>query len=271
MNMIYRLVFLITCLVGPAALAGAQDACENRFQWPEGKRAAVCLTYDDGLDCHLDVAAPAMERYGMRGTFYCTGNSSSLFVRLDEWRALASRGHELGNHTLFHPCHGDKFDWVKPEQDLNGYTLDQLLNELRTANSLLKAIDGLEERTFAYTCTNYTINGVSFIDSIRDFFPAARGGGPILESMDGLDRYYVPSWAVIDPMGEELIAYVKEAISSRTMAVFMFHSVGGGYLNVSAEAHEKLLDYLNRNQNVIWTDTFFNVMKHVGKEMENNR
>lgn len=130
---------------------------------------------------------------------------------MDEWRAMSSRGHELGNHTLFHPCNGEKFDWVKEEYDLNRYTSEQLLAELNTANSLLKAVDGEELRSFAYTCTDHAINGVSFIESIRELFPAA----------------------------------------------------GGGYLNVSAEAHDQLLSYLDQNKGRVWTDTFLNVMEHV--------
>jgi len=241
----------------------AQEEVKQKFPWPEGKKAAVCLTYDDGLDCHLDVAIPALDRHQLKGTFYCTGYSMSLFERVEDWREVAGKGHELGNHILFHPCHGDRFDWVKPEYDLNSYTFNQLRDELRTANSLLKAIDGQEERSFAYTCTNHTIQGISFIDSIRGMFPSARGGGDLLTSMEELDLYYVPSWGVVDPTGEELIAYVNEALEHGTMAVLMFHSVGGGYLNVSAEAHEQLLEYLDKRRETIWTDTFLNVMNYL--------
>jgi len=28
----------------------------SQITWPNGAKAAICLTYDDGLDCHLDVA-----------------------------------------------------------------------------------------------------------------------------------------------------------------------------------------------------------------------
>lgn len=244
-------------------LTNSNLMAQQSFEWPTGQRAAVCLTYDDGLDCHLDVAAPVLEQYGLRGTFYCTGNSASLAERTEDWRALAGRGHELGNHTLFHPCHGDVYDWVKPEYDLNSYTFEQLLTELRTANSLLKAVDGNSQRTFAYTCTNHTIKGVSFIDSLRSMFPAARGGGGVPETMEEVDLYYVPSWGVVDPSGEELIAYVEEALQKGTLAVFMFHSVGGGYLNVSEEAHDMLLEYLDRRRESIWTGTFLEVMKYV--------
>lgn len=258
-------VFLISIICSEMK---AQADLKEAFQWPEGKKAAVCLSYDDGLDCHLDVAVPALEKHGLKGTFYCTGSSSSLNRRVGDWRKIAKNGHELGNHTLFHPCDGDRFDWVKPEYDLNNYSLGQLMNELRTANTLLEAVDGEGERSFAYTCTNFAIKGVSFIDSVRTLFPSARGGGPVPESMQDLDLHFIPSWGVIDPRGEELIAYVEEAKAKGTIAVIMFHSVGGGYLNVSAEAHETLLAYLDENREELWIETFLNVTNYIRLKAE---
>jgi len=81
--------------------------------------------------------------------------------------------------------------------------------------------------------------------------------------MQDVDLHYVPSWGVIDPRGEELIAYVEEAKAKGTIAVFMFHSVGGGYLNVSEEAHSSLLEYLDQNRDSLWTETFLNVMNYI--------
>jgi hypothetical protein len=99
------LIFVLTLTLSLSQMQ-AQDKPPMPFPWPEGARAAVCLTYDDGLDCHLDVAMPALEKYGLKGTFYASGFSSSLFTRMDEWRDWASKGYEIGNHTLFHPCDG---------------------------------------------------------------------------------------------------------------------------------------------------------------------
>ena len=64
---------------------------QNAFSWPGDAVAAVCLTYDDGLDCHVDIAAPALERHGFRGTFYVTGTSSSLYERTEAWRIPPGR------------------------------------------------------------------------------------------------------------------------------------------------------------------------------------
>lgn len=234
-----------------------------QFEWPDGKKAAVVFTYDDGLDGHLDVAVPQLDKFGFKGTFYCTGNSQSLYNRTDEWRAIAKNGHELGNHTLFHPCDGAKFDWVKSEYDLNKYTKDQLLTELRTANTLLKAIDGKTERTFGFTCSNYIAGGEDFTDNIKEMFVAARCDGLVPVNMENYKTYKTPSWGVSSPSAKELIAYVEEAKAKGTIAVFMFHSVGGGYLNVGADEHRALLQYIKENEADYFTGTFLDVMKYI--------
>lgn len=234
-----------------------------QFKWPDGKKAAVVFTYDDGLDGHLDVAVPQLDEFGFKGTFYCTGNSQSLYNRTDEWRAIAKNGHELGNHTLFHPCDGAKFDWVKPEYDLNKYTKEQLLAELGAANTLLKAIDGKTERTFGFTCSNYIAGGEDFTNDVKEMFVAARCDGPVPENMENYLTYKAPSWGVSSPSAKELIAYVEEAKTKGTIAVFMFHSVGGGYLNVGADEHRALLQYIKANEADYLTGTFLDVMKYI--------
>src|SRR5690242_322834 len=70
------------------------------------KRCAVVLTYDDALNVDLDNAIPVLDSLGLKATFYLSGYSGTLNTRLNDWRAIAANGHELGNHTLFHPCIG---------------------------------------------------------------------------------------------------------------------------------------------------------------------
>lgn len=228
----------------------------------------MCLTYDDGLDCHLDVVVPQLDDYGLKGTFFVTGSSPSLYNRMDEWRQIAMNGHELGNHTLFHPCAAEGRDFITPEFDLSTYSLDRLFTELRTANTLLKAIDGREDRTFAYTCTDVlAANGYNFSDTISTIFGAARGGDSrIPDSMNGYDVFNAPSWATEDASSGELIDFVKEAGDKGTIAIFMFHSVGGGYLNTGAEEHRQLLKYLNEHSDEYYCATFREVMKYIRKE-----
>ena len=234
------------------------------------------------MDVHLDHAAPDLDAAALRGTFYVTGGSQSVWNRMDEWRGLARRGHEIGNHSLNHPCtrvlpDGAVREWLWPERALESYTVRQMANELRVANILFTALDGRRERTYAYTCTDeVTGGGDSYVDAIKPLFPAGRDPNftPVPDGRDGpvtdmraLDLYRVPSWMVIDVSGDEMIAYIERAARAGGMAVIMFHGVGGGHsLNVSREAHRQVLRFLDENRDRLWTDTFLAVMKHVRAE-----
>lgn len=241
------------------------------FQWPGNKKAAVCLTYDDGLDCHIDIAQPALDKFGFKGTFYCTGRSESLKTRMSAWRNLVAQGHELGNHTLYHPCTKaregrDTFDWVLPEYDLANYSMSQIMQELRLANILLNAVDGKERRTYAYTCSDKYVGGKSFVDSLYNFFPAARNDGPLPESMKDVNLFLMPSKDVAENSGKEMIRYLEEARDQGTLATIMFHGVGDEYLKVSAQAHLELLEYLDKHRDEYYVDTFLNITDHIRKE-----
>ena len=80
------------------------------FQWPGGATAAVSLTFDDGMQSQLEVGVPLLNRYGVRATFY-VNPQEDYPTQLAGWReALA--GHEIGNHTVHHPC-SQNFDWIR--------------------------------------------------------------------------------------------------------------------------------------------------------------
>ncbi|HUU29043.1 MAG TPA: polysaccharide deacetylase family protein [archaeon] len=260
------------CLISSPQTERADMNPEKTFHWPGGARAAVCLTYDDGIDGHLDIVACDLEQAGLRGTFYVPGSSESLARRMDEWRALARRGHELGNHTLFHPCirsrpDGQVYEWVPPEDALENYTIRKIVAELSIANTLLQAVDGRLERTLAYPCYDHEAGGESFVEQIRPLFTAARAGGDIVPDIRSLDLYLVPAWSAKEVTGEEMIAVADRAAKAGTMVVFVFHGVGGGHnLNVSRQAHSQLLAYLDANRDRFWTDTFAKVTAHVRAE-----
>lgn len=260
-NFITVLVIIVTVKFSYSQLIN------KNFKWPENKKAAVCLTFDDGQDSHLDNAIPLLDSFNVKATFYCPGNKESLHNRTSEWKKIVENGHELGNHSLFHPCDGNQFDWVKPEYDLNRYSLEQIRMELYTANTLLKAIDGKTDRTYGYPCSNFKVQGdMTYLHIVKQLFAAGRSDGPIPNSMENIDINFMPSWSVDSNSGKELIDYVKEARGKGTIATFMFHSVGGGYLNVSNEALQELLIYLKENEQDYWVDTFFNVTKYISNQ-----
>lgn len=255
-------------------MAGAAPGQQTGFRWPDGAKAAVALTYDDGVDVQLDHAVPDLEAARLRGTFYVTGYSESFRKRMAEWRAIAVRGHELGNHTLFHPClkqaDGRERTWVDAERDLNTYSIARIVAEFRVMDAFLHAVDGEKAHTLAYTCGDETIRGVSFVDSIRPLAPAARAYKHAFRALADpleLDPYRVPSWALANDKGAEMIAWVEQAVQSGALAVFTFHGVGGGHsINVDREDHQALLRWLDANRARVWTAPFVKIMAHVTAE-----
>lgn len=245
----------------------------DTFAWPEGKTAAVCLTYDDAWPSQLDIALPALDSLGFKATFYINGSAEFLDKRMDEWRQVAAHDHELGNHTLFHPCleykNGEHRAWLPDEQKMENYTLDQFLLECRVANVLLKAVDGRTERSFAYTCCDTWLGDhISLLEPLAAMFPGARSIGETPTSLSALNVMDVPSLTVLNHSGAQLIEQVKIAVQNGTLVVFLFHGIDESHLPVSSAAHQQLLDYLQQNCKTIWTDTFLNVIKHVNSEQK---
>ena len=250
-------------LLGAASTSSADDAA---FAWPRGAKAAVSLAYDDALNSQLDIAIPALNRAGLKGSFYLTLSSDTVRQRMKDWRAAARRGHELANHTLFHQCSRALPDreWVTAANDLDHTSVAQLAAQIRLGNTLLHAIDGKTERTFTAPCGDLLAGGENYLAAIRsDFVGMKSAFGGVVATMQDFDPYGVSIAVPSNVSGAELIDIVKRAASAGTMANITFHGVGGDYLAVSKEAHAELLSYLAAHRDVYWTDTVINILKYV--------
>ena len=239
----------------PLLLLYAFSARAQTFPEWNHKQCAVVLTYDDAIDADLDNVIPALDSLGFRGTFYIIGSSPSVSGRLDEWRAAAARGHELGNHALFHPCDGTLpgRSWITPDVDLSKYTVSRAVSEIRVNNTLLKAIDGKDRRTFAFPCGDTTIGGVSFYPALRGAFAGARGVTPGLQPASAVNLDNVDCYAIQDRPASYMIDLVKQAMATHTLLVFLFHGVGGGHaINEGRAEHSALLHFLKAHEQEIW-------------------
>ena len=243
------------------------DNTAQTFKWPKGAKAAINLSYDDALNSQLDHAIPALNKNGLKGTFYLQLSSPTIDQRLPEWRAAAKKGHELANHTLFHQCSKSQpgRDWVEPGRDLDKLTVAQMKDQVMVANTMLYAIDGQRERTFTAPCIDKNAGGQNYIDAVKSEFVAIKleGSNGVTPDMNKLDPYAVGVYFPADVTAQQLINIAKEAAEKGTMANYTFHGVGGDHLSVTAEVHEEFLKYLAANKDIYWVDTFVNEMKYV--------
>ena len=232
----------------------------------QGKRCAVVLTYDDALNVHLDNAIPLLDSLKLKGTFYLTASAKPAMNRIEEWRKAAKNGHELGNHTLFHPCDATRegMSWVSPEFDLSKYSMNRIVSEIRTCNAFLEAIDGKKERTFAFTCGHKKVAEGEFISSLQNDFVGARAVRHQMHGLKDVNVMDFDCYGINGETGSQMIDLVKKASESGSLLVFLFHGVGGEHgLNVSLEAHRELLQYLKQKESDIWIAPMVEVAKYV--------
>lgn len=235
-----------------------------------GKKCAVVLTYDDAIDQHLDNAIPVLDSLELKATFYVTAFSSSVQKRLHDWKNLSINGHELGNHTLYHPCTGGKGrEWVSKEYDLNNYSPKRMVDETRMTNLFLQALDGKTKRTFAFTCGDMKIGDSAFINGMKNDFVAARAVRNEMHKINEIDLYNVDCYMVNNHSFEQMKEWVDKAMQTNSLLVILFHGVGGGNsLNVDVQAHRQFLQYLEKNEKDIWIATMLETAEYINSQRQ---
>ncbi len=238
-------------------------------KWPGDRRAAISLTFDDGMDTHLDIARPILKKHGLNGTFYVTTGREVWSKRLPEWKALAAEGNEIGNHTVWHPC---LLPQITPHsQDFTPEKMER--NVLDAARDIEEEIGGHRGLTFAYPCGNLTFgppeeqaaNTPRFFGYVAQCCFAARGYGTGGAAQDPAEMSVlnVTDLGITDSKSYiELLAMAEPALKAGTWGVFCFHGVGGEWLAISRETFEELASYLERHRE-IWTATFGDAVRYI--------
>ncbi|WP_010545897.1 polysaccharide deacetylase family protein [Sphingomonas elodea] len=240
------------------ALLALANGAHAQTRWPNGAKAAVVLTYDDALTSQLDNVVPALDAAGFKGTFFLANVDGAQVGR---WRQVAARGHELGNHTIFHPCTKASYP-ADPRYVSEAYTPASMLREIIQQNVLLRALDGRPRHGFATPCGQSLAGGVDYLEDLRkaNLVPYVRGvvdtPADARADVAKADPMHIPSRGFGEgATAEKMIAYVREAEQGGGWAVFLFHGVGGDYLTVPDAEHRKLLDWLAAHRSEVWVTT----------------
>jgi peptidoglycan/xylan/chitin deacetylase (PgdA/CDA1 family) len=217
--------------------------------WPGTAQAAISLSYDDGVDSGLDQAIPDLERAGFCGTFYLSVGNSRVTARNADWKKAFLNGHEIGNHTLRHPCRG-----ANHQQRLEIYTPAGIRREVLAAASWLNQHIGVDNyRTFAYPCGHVAIGDPpdedAFASAVRACHFAARlaGGGINDPALVASNPLRIKGAVIGYPHGREVkpfIEYCEQAAQSGGWGVIVFHGIGDQWLPTDRAVHQQLIEHL---------------------------
>lgn len=240
-------------------------AAQPPVQWPEGKRVAVSLSFDDARASQLDLGLPLFDRHGARVTFYI--NPPNAEKRLSAWRQAAAKGYEIGNHTNSHPCSGN-FPWSRANA-LEAYTPALMEKELDSAIADTERLLGVRPITFAYPCGQKFVGRgeetASYVPLVARRFLAGRGfrdeaaNDPAtcdLAQLFGLES---------DGLSfDQMKNAVLEARKDGGWLVFAGHDIGAaGPQTTQLAALEAFLKFARDPANGIWLETVASVARYV--------
>ena len=119
----------------------ADDLARMQNTLEKPKRKMVMFSFDDGYADNYEMAAPILENYGVKGTFFVsTGKLDEPgYLTKEQVADLSDRGFAIGSHTVSHA-------------DLSGISMSIVDWELKKSKEDLEKITGKKINAVAYPC-----------------------------------------------------------------------------------------------------------------------
>ncbi len=253
----------ILLLLFPLAVS-AQPA-RPRIVWPEGVQAAVSLSFDDARYSQVDIGTAVLDRHGVKATFYLVPSRAA--ERLDGWKAAVAAGHEMGNHSINHPCTGN-FVWIG-DNALEAYTMDRMRAELAEANRQIEGMLGVTPVSFAYPCGMTFIgrgaSTQSYVPLIDELFLTGRGwldegpNDPLFADMAQLLGQEMDGKEF-----SQIKALIDFAKANNSWLVLAGHEIGtGGNQTTRITMLEELMAYAADPANGVWLAPVGEVARYI--------
>ena len=86
---------LATAIRNPSISCAAPQAGAKVIHWPDGKRVAVSLSFDDARASQVDVGLGVINPTGVKVTLFVTTSSEALHSKLDKWKSERLKYEEL--------------------------------------------------------------------------------------------------------------------------------------------------------------------------------
>lgn len=261
-------VLTLSLLFSTAVWNVTAQETKPAFHWPEGKRVAVSLSFDNGRASQVDTGLDVINPTGVKVTFFV--NPPAVKEHLNGWKRAVASGHEIGSHSVTHPCTGN-FPW-SAKNALEDYTLDRMSRQLNDASAQIQELLGVHPTTFAYPC------GQKFVGrgpQMKSYIPLI--GQKFLVGRGYMDEYYndplvcdlaQAGGIAFDDMDYiDMVKNITKAAQQGGWIIFAGHDIGQKKFQCTDTiALAALCRYMKDPANGIWIDTVENIGKYVIKQ-----
>ena len=237
----------------------------NSFEWPEGIKMGLSLSFDDARPSQIDKGIPLFDKYNVKGTFYIIPDN--MKGRMDKWRQAVANGHEVGNHTILHPCTGNySFSY---ENDLESFTLEMMKKDMEAAGLFIKNSLGVDAVSFAYPCGQTFVgegeNTQSYVPLVASLFETGRGWldeGPNDPAV--CDMAQLLGMKLDGKSFREVKRMIESAKSTGKWLILVGHEMDRkGEQTSYLSTLEAICKYATDPANGIWIDNIQNIASYV--------
>ena len=234
----------ITTLLGLAVTASAEESSigSTRIEhWPDGKKAAFMMMFDDGCPSHVKNAIPELVKHHLTGTFFIIPDKGEYKAHLAFWEKEAPTlpGIVFGNHSFSH----------------KGYTsVENAEKEMVQANeTILKLFPGKTPRLISYATPGGVKNAIGN-EQIQELAakhnlitrPTFQGHGAAIQ--------YQTSASILNA--------IDKAMTTGEAAYVIFHGVGGDWISFPLDQFTALLDGVEARSKSVWTSDPISIHKY---------
>ena len=238
------------------------------FSWPPNKRGAVSICFDDARPSQLDNGVEILARYQVTATFYVL--PEMVAPRLRDWKHVVAAGHEIGNHTVTHPCSGNHA--FSRRNALERYSLQRLeREELVAANDAIEKLLGIRPSTFAYPCGQRFIGAgeqtESYVPLVARHFIAGRGDFDEVPNDPTIcDLAQVTALDMDGASPDRLRSLVQWALDEGRWLVLAGHDVGDAKSqSVPPRSLDELCRYLSELTTDLWVDPVVRIASFIAQ------
>lgn len=282
-----RNIYLLTIIL-LAQFINAQDRVftpqSEIKKWRWGYHSAFSFTFDDGLLTQSQYAAPVLDEYGFKGTFYVlppflteTLPGIWRYGTWSQFQQVGWNGHEIGSHTLNHPY-------------LTSLPAGDTLTPNTINYELYHSKKQIEQRlqkkcvSIAYPYSDHN----SIVDSLTKlFYESGRSVGSLPNVGNNPSYYSLKSFPVTfslprnsasDDLDElnNFIQWTENSISDSAWGIIMIHEVvpfvqiadlinQGLYEPMSTEWLSLFCGWLETKgaESKVWVETTGNVIRYI--------
>jgi hypothetical protein len=201
----------------------------------------------------------------VKATFFV--GPAQVKERLEGWKKATASGHEIGNHTLNHPCSGN-YLWAR-QKALENYTLKQLRTEIVTANKEIESLLGVTPKVFAYPCGQTSVGRgkqtKSYIPLVAELFLLGRTYRDNIPTDPAFGDFAQLTGIDMDGKDfEDILPILERAKEKNLWVILGGHEIGAsGHQTTRLSMLKKLMEYSRDPANGIWLAPVGTVAEYV--------